>query len=201
MKSKEDPLAVCSQTSLRNGGNFKRRKAYLQGGHSCPETLARCQWNALSVLDLGFKNTTGNLVLPLRCWSPPVKIPAIFSSCKCQVHPWQWERERLGHEEDDLSLGLWAQEENLKTEGAWTVMNCVRKEDWGNKGRNIRWAEIGEDWWWSFREQQEDCVLRTHLPPDPGKLPQFPQSLYFSEVRKQSWHFGKSSSPPIGFCL
>lgn len=64
VKCKKDPLAVCSQTSLRNGGNFTRRKENLQEGHSSPGVLAGCQWNTLSVLDLGFKSTTGNLVHP-----------------------------------------------------------------------------------------------------------------------------------------
>lgn len=107
-KSKKDPLAVYSQTSLRNGGNFTRRKEYLQEGHSCPGVLAGCQWNTLSVLDLGFKSTTGNLVWPLRRWSPPVKIPVIFfpADAKC-IH------------DNGRETGWW---------GRWFVTQAVRSQ-------------------------------------------------------------------------
>jgi len=40
-------------------------------------------------------------------------------------------------------LGCELREENIKMEGVSTVMKCLRKEDWGSKGKSVASQELG----------------------------------------------------------
>lgn len=130
-------LTVCSQAFLRKGGSFTRRNEYLQEGHSCPgvfldasKLLFQAQILVLKALQkIGCSpQGTGDLLSKFHSRFFPADV--YYSHDNGGERDWV-VRSMIYPGDCELK------EENLKIESACTIMNCLMKEDGGNKERKV----------------------------------------------------------------